>query len=78
MKLRDKITLRTSQQIARWYEDGLENNMAQIIDAIATNDDGSDIVDIMECDEEELLQIFAEYISKKNKMMKSFMTKISD
>ncbi|MCA0387593.1 MAG: hypothetical protein LCH52_03775 [Bacteroidetes bacterium] len=78
MKLRDKITLKTSQKIANWYADGLEENMPFIINAIACEDDGSDIKDIMECDEEELLDIFAQYISKKNKMMKSFQEKIKD
>lgn len=78
MKLKDKMTLRDSQKISKWYEEGLEQNMGYIISTIATNDDGSEIEDVLDCNEEELLMIFAEYISKKNKLMKNFTLKISE
>ena len=78
MKLREKITLRDSQRIAELYNNGLDNNLDVIIQIIATNDDGTEIEDVLDMTEDELLDVFAEYIRKKNKLMKRFTEKISE
>lgn len=78
MKLREKITLRDSQKISELYTDGLDQNLDLIIKIIAVNDDGTEIEDVLDMTEDELLDIFAEYISKKNKLMKRFTEKISE
>ena len=78
MRLREKITLRQSNEINTLFAEGLEKNIEKIIKRIAVNDDGTEITDILDLPEEEIYEIFGSYVIKKNNLKKNFMDKMKD
>lgn len=77
-KLRERITFKQTKEAAKFVEGNMINpeRLPDLIKIIAVNDDGSEIDDVEELTEEEILDIVAAYVTKKNNTMKSFMKKL--
>jgi len=75
IKIKDRITVRQSMEIDKLFKNNETYGLIQMVKIIAEFEDGSEL-DPLEMTEEEIMDVVALYIAKKNSTMKAFINKV--